>query len=124
MTQQPNLFTLDGDAQISYATTSINGQPHLTYQSSDSSLTFSGDDIRTQDSELGTLVSVSLLRTVDAGNTVLTLLLPGNVLQGSKAQTFDTLAIISKTSGILPHQGAERTYEVLNLNGTAAFVES
>ncbi|MEO8973330.1 MAG: hypothetical protein ABI406_17225, partial [Ktedonobacteraceae bacterium] len=95
-----------------------------TYQSSDSSLTFSGDDIRTQDSELGTLVSVSLLRTVDAGNTVLTLLLPGNVLQGSKAQTFDTLAIISKTSGILPHQGAERTYEVLNLNGTAAFVES
>ncbi len=119
----PNLFTFDGDAQISYSTTSINGQPQLTYQSSDNSLTFSGGDIRTQDGELGTLVSVSLIRTVDAGDTVLTLLLPGNILLEDKAQTFKTLAIITKTFGILPHQGAERVYEVLNLQGTAAFVE-
>ncbi len=49
---QPNLFTFDGDAQISYSTNSISGQPQFTYQSLDNSLTFSGGDIRTQDSEL------------------------------------------------------------------------
>lgn len=121
---QPNLFTFDGDAQISYASTSINGQPQFTYQDTDHNLTFSGGDIRTQESELGMLVSVSLMRTVDAGDTVLTLLLPGIILPWGEAQPLVTLAIITKTFGILPRQGAQRTYEVLNLQGTAQFVES
>ncbi|HEY6409625.1 MAG TPA: hypothetical protein VIY29_19370, partial [Ktedonobacteraceae bacterium] len=108
MTQQdnqPNLFELSGDGvQITYSTTSFDGKPHFDFQGpygSQESLTFIGSDISTQQSVLGTLVSVSLVRTIDAGNTVLTLLLPYVRLAGQEAQSFETLAIITKTYGIL-----------------------
>ena len=87
-------------------------------------LSFQNGDIRTQESELRTLVSASLDRTVDAGDTILTLLLPDIILPWGEAQPLMTLAIITKTFGILPRQGAQRTYQVLNLQGTARFVES
>jgi hypothetical protein len=129
MTQQenqPNLFELSGDGvQIIYSTTGIDGQPHFSYQGSygsQESLTFTGTEIRTQQSELGTLVSVSLLRTIDAGATVLTLLLPYVKLTGQDAQSFETLAIITQTFGILPHQGAQPTYQVVTLSGSARMV--
>ncbi len=104
MTQQdnqPNLFELSGyGVQITYSTTSIDGQPRFDYQGPygpQENLSFTGSEIRTQQSELGTLVSVTLLRTVDAGNTVLTLLLPYVRLAGQNAQSFETLAIVAKT---------------------------
>jgi hypothetical protein len=129
MTQQDNqanLFELSGDGvQITYSTTSFDGKPHFDYQSPygpQESLAFTGSEIRTQQSELGTLVSVSLLRTIDAGNTVLTLLLPFVRLTGQNAQSFETLAIITKTYGILPHQGAQPTYQVVSLSGSAKMV--
>src|SRR5450759_4974826 len=126
MTQQdnqPNLFELLGDGvQITYSTTSIDGKPHFDYQGHygpQENLAFTGSEIRTQQSELGTLVSVTLLRTVDAGNTILTLLLPFVRLTGQNAQSIKTLAIITKTYGILPHQGAQPTYRVVCLSGSA-----
>jgi hypothetical protein len=129
MTQQDNqanLFELSGDGvQITYSTTSFDGKPHFDYQGPygpQESLSFTGSEIRTQQSELGTLVSVSLLRTIDAGNTVLTLLLPFVRLTGQNAQSFETLAIITKTYGILPHQGDQPTYQVVSLSGSASMV--
>ncbi len=117
MTQQdnqPNLFELSGHGvQVTYSTTGIDGHPHHE------NLAFSGSEIRTQQSELGTLVSVTLIRTVDAGNTVLTLLLPSIRLTGETAQPFETLAIITKTFGILPHEGAQPTYHAVKLSGSA-----
>jgi hypothetical protein len=126
MTQQdnqPNLFELSGHGvQITYSTSGIDGQPHFNYSGSygpQDSLAFSGPEIRTQQSELGTMVSVTLMRTVDAGNTVLTLLLPSIRLTGETAKPFETLAIISKTYGILPHEGAQPTYHAVKLSGSA-----
>ncbi len=129
MTQQdnqPNLFELSGDGvHITYSTTSIDGKPHFDYQGHfgpQENLAFTGSEIRIQQSELGTLVSVSLLRTIDAGATVLTLLLPYVKLTGMDAQSFKTLAIITKTYGILPHHGAQPTYHVVHLSGSARMV--
>jgi hypothetical protein len=129
MTQQDNqanLFELSGDGvQITYSTTSFDGKPHFDYQGPygpQESLAFTGSEIRTQQSELGTLVSVSLMRTIDAGATVLTLLLPFVRLTGQGTQSFETLAIITKTYGILPHQGAQPTYRVVCLSGSAKMV--
>jgi hypothetical protein len=129
MTQQenqPNLFELSGDGvQITYSTTSFDGHPHFDFQGPygpQENLTFTGSEIRTQQSELGTLVSVTLLRTIDAGNTVLTLLLPFVRLTGQNAQSFETLAIVAKTYGILPHRGAQPTYQVVRLFGSAQIV--
>src|SRR6202790_2807894 len=68
-----NIFELTGEnVQISY---SARGpfpdqpglQPTITYQDSDQTLTFSGDQIRTQQSEMWSLVSVTLLPSIDAG---------------------------------------------------------
>ena len=123
---QPNLFELSGDGvQITYSTTGFDGKPHFDYQGPygpQVSLSFTGSEISTQQSVLGTLISVSLVRTIDAGDTVLTLLLPYVSLTGQYAQTFDTLAIITQTFGILPHQGAQPTYQVVTLSGSARMV--
>jgi len=126
MTQQdnqPNLFELSGHGvQITYSTTGIDGQPHFNYSGSyghHESIAFSGSEIRTQQSELGTLVSVTLIRTVNAGDTVLTLLLPSIRLTGETARPIETLAIISKTFGILPHEGAQPIYDAVKLSGSA-----
>lgn len=122
--REPNRFDITGSGvQITYEPIHFIDRPNLpqlTYQDSERNLTFHKGEIRTQHSELGTLVSVSLERTVDAGDSVLTLLLPSINLAGASEQNFDTLAIITRSFGILPHTGAGLDYTVLsNLQGVA-----
>src|SRR5579883_3230649 len=85
---EPNLFELHGhETHITYSTTSTAGKPQLVYRNNEQNYSFSGDEIRTQDSELGTLVSVSLVRTIDQGSTSLTLVVPSVNLAGSSNST-------------------------------------
>lgn len=125
---EANVFELMGDdVQISY---SARGpfidqpglKPTLTYQDQELNLTFTGEQLRTQQSELGTLVSVSLQSSIDAGGTILTLLLPTIEMGGMDEQPFETVAIITQTFGILPGAGARQTYDVLELEGVARFL--
>lgn len=130
MTQQartPNVFELTGDGvHILYQAIHFIDTPtlpELSYQDGQYDLTFHKDEIRTQQSELGTLVSVSLQRTVDTGATVLTLFLPAINLGGGTEANFETLAIISRTLGLIPGEGAREIYEaVLHLQGVARLV--
>jgi len=122
MTQQslkPNLFDLTGDGvQITYSTNSFEGPPQFRYNER----TFSGEEIRTQASELGTEVSVTLnIRLVDVGGTVLTLLLPDVILGETTAQSFQTLVILTSRPEVV-RPGAQLSYSVLPLQGTARFV--
>ena len=82
--QQPILFALTGSGvHLTYSSTSISGKPQLTYQDSGQTRQFSGDEIRRLDHpDLGTLVSVSLVKTVDAGSTSLTVVVPRVALPG------------------------------------------
>ncbi len=86
---EPNLFTLQGvgpkykDVQISYSTSSITGQPLFSYKDSEGTHSFKGDEIHTQKTETGTMVTVTLKLTVDTGNTMLTILVPDIKLEGS-----------------------------------------
>lgn len=123
---EPNLFELHGhDAHITYSTTSVAGKPQLVYRTKEQSYSFSGDDIRTQDSELGTLVSVSLVRTIDQGSTSLTLVVPSVNLAGEQQQHIKTLAVVTKhIVGVQPLQkGARELYHEVSLEGKAEFVE-
>jgi hypothetical protein len=73
----PNLFTLQGGGvKINYSTSGFDGKPHFTYQTSSQTLNFSGSQIRTASTELGTLVTVSITITVDSGSTSFTVLVP------------------------------------------------
>ena len=116
---EPTLFKLTGDGvQITYSTSSFEGPPQFRYNER----TFTGEEIRTQASELGTEVSVTLqLRLAAVGGTVLTLLLPEVILGETAAQSFQTLAILANRPEVV-RPGAQLSYTVLTLQGTAWFV--
>lgn len=128
---EPNLFSLQGigpkfkDVQISYSTSSIAGQPLFTYKDSKGTHSFKGDAIRTQKTEISTIVTVTLESVPDLRVTTLTLLLPAINLDGS-AREFKTIAIrtTSKTTIGGPRlvKGAVQSYEVIDLKGTASSV--
>jgi hypothetical protein len=129
--KEPNMFVLQGvgpkfkDVQISYSTSSITGQPLFNYKDSKGTHNFKGDEIRTQKTEMGTMVTVTLESIPDLRITTLTLLLPAINLDSS-AREFKTIAIrtTSKTTIGGPRfaKGILQFYEVIDLKGTASSV--
>jgi hypothetical protein len=81
MTQQNNVpivYQLAGDGiQITYTVSNTNGEAQFDYQDAQGSRTFTGNQVNTGQSPLGTLVTVFLLQTIDSGSTTLTLVVPG-----------------------------------------------
>jgi len=61
------------------------------------------------------------IRLVDVGGTVLTLLLPEVILGETTAQSFQTFAILANRPEVV-RPGAQLSYTVLPLQGTARFV--
>lgn len=123
---QPNQFDLSGHGvQITFSSTSFAGQPLFGYQGALGSHTAQGDQIRTQESELGTLVSVTLVPSVDAQTVCFTVVLPSINLAGQEEQSFKTIAIQTTHAGPdTVRVGARERYEVFHLHGTAKFIVS
>ena len=128
MTQQsenPNQYQLtSSEVQITYTPGNDNGQPELGYQGSHGNITFTGNDIRNEETTLGTLITVFLVRTVDRGSVTLTLLMPGVNLADTTEQPIQTLAIETQNLfSILDRNKARQTqiYQVYNLQGTARY---
>jgi hypothetical protein len=133
VTKMPNLYTLHNNViqggqfslSVSYATSGIDGKPHLQYHDTHETLHFSGEEIRTIDSEVGTLVSVTIRRTVDSGSTSFTLVIP-NVNLGQSTQThISTFGITTiHRFSVVPifNQGQVETYTETQLEGTAELV--
>jgi hypothetical protein len=124
--KQPTLYELSGDGlQITYMTTSLTGDPQFYYHDASESKVFTGDQIRTTvEPELGTLVSVVIRLTVDAGSTTFTLLVPRVSLRLSDSVPITTVGIttLHKFSIIGPPHGQSDFYTPHRLQGTAAFV--
>lgn len=125
-TPTPNQYILqNGNLKINYSTTGIDGKPHLSYQSKTQTLNFSGDQIRTVGTEIGTLVTVTTQMTIDTGSTSFTVLIPHVNLDS-------TLLATIKTEGNSTHhkfsmipnlnRGQLDTYNYFALSGTASFV--
>ena len=125
--QQPNLFALTGSGvHLTYSSTSISGKPQLTYQDTGQTRQFSGDEIRRlDDADLGTLVSVSLVKTVDAGSTSLTVVVPRVALPGGHPVHLHTIAVrgLHQLTVDTPRVGQLDSYQVLKLHGTASLVD-
>ena len=91
---EANLYDLYGtNLRVTYSSTGIDGKPHFLYQDQTQALSFTGDEIRTAKSEIGTLVTVSISRTVDTGFTSFTLVVPSVDLDQSRQATITTLGI-------------------------------
>ena len=128
---EPNQFVLHGighknkAVSIIYSTTSITGKPIFNYKDSKGTYSFTGDKIRTQKTEMGTMVTVTLESVPDLRVTTLTLIVPAINLDGS-ARDFKTIAIrtTSKTTIGGPRlvKGPIQSYEVIDLKGTVSSV--
>jgi hypothetical protein len=122
----PNLFELRAkQLHISYSTSGIDGKAHFTYQDAQQTLSFKGDQIRALDTEIGTLVSVSIRRTVDTGSTTFSILIPTVNLDATRSANIATRGIttIHKFSMIPAfNSGQTEIYSTVILNGTARAV--
>ncbi|BBD65945.1 hypothetical protein NIES4072_03760 [Nostoc commune NIES-4072] len=128
----PNLYNFTGYnskgekvATINYSTSSFTGKPLFNYQQQKETLNFTGDEIRTVDTEIGTLVTVTIKKTIDTGNTTFTLLIPRVNLGNNIEAKVETKGITTTNRfSVIPqfNQGQKQTYTTINLRGTAQSV--
>lgn len=130
----PNLYNLHNNViqggqfslHVSYTTSGIDGKPHFHYQDAQQTLNFAGDQIRTVESDVGLLVSVTIRQTVDAGSTTFTLIIPTVNLGQSAQARISTLGITTiHRFSIVPqfNLGQIETSTVSQLEGNAERVE-
>lgn len=128
---QPNRYVLtsqDGKTKVDYETSSLIGQPILNLtQGSGPIRHFSGSQIRTLSSEVGTLVTVTTHITVDTGSTSFSVLIPAISLAAvADSKPFSTDSIVTSHSGpnSVPSTGVHETYQFIPMKGEANFVLS
>lgn len=126
-TVTPNLYQLSGhNLHVTYSPTGIDGKPHMTYQDAHQSKSFKGDEVRTVECDLGTLVSVTLRMTPDVGSTTLSVVIPRMRISPVSVAAVHTECITTVHS--MPFappqaiQGQLDTYTVTSLRGTAQAV--
>src|SRR5215471_7128475 len=128
---QPNRFTLqsgDGKTKVDYETTSFIGQPTLNLTQGPGPIRhFSGSQIRTLNTEIGKLVTVTTNMTIDTGSTSFSVLIPAITLAAvGDHKPFSTDAIITSHTGpnSVPPTGVHETYHFIAMHGEATFVLS
>jgi hypothetical protein len=122
---EPNLYEVHGHGiHVTYSTSSISGKPLFNYHDAVRTKNFSGDEIQVQESMIGKLVSVFLLRTIDGPSTSFTLLVPTVRLPASEITNISTEGITTLHKfSIFPPVGQTELYTVHPLHGTARFVK-
>jgi hypothetical protein len=131
----PNMYSVHGHGvAVTYTPTGhgpiLAGQDGPTvfvYQDSQRSLAFAEPDVSTVTVPgIGTLVSVTIARTVDVGSTTFSLVVPDVVLTNGGPNNIDTVGLTtvnhSPLIGPAGHPQQE-TYTTRRLRGTAANVE-
>jgi hypothetical protein len=129
---KPNRYVMqssDGNTKVDYETSSFIGQPtlNLTQGPGGPIRHFTGSQIRTLNSEIGTLVTVTTQLTIDTGSTSFSVLIPAISLTAtSDHKTFATEAIITSHTGpnSVPSTGVHEKYQFIPLKGEATFVLS
>lgn len=127
---EPNNYTFKGkDIEVHYSATSKNGDPLMSYQDSERQVRARGKEIRQEQTELGTLVTLTLEPDADAGQLNFTLVVPRAVL-GNNGDSVRLLTegIITRTT--LPPRLAIasgrqlQTYRVVRMMGQGNFIVS
>jgi len=117
-----------GRKRITYDATSFAGQRQLTYDNGTESRTFIGDDVRSEESALGTLLTVVLKVIFDGPKDFLTLVLPEVLVESGKPEKLSTPVIFHTVQGSIAgrplNPGPVQTYEEKTFRGTASFVLS
>lgn len=126
-TVTPNLYHLSGHhLHVTYATSSLDGKPTMSYQDAHQSKSFRGDEIRAVECDLGTLVSVTLRSTPDVGSTSLSLFVPRMRITAGTTASVNTECVTTLHSMPFAPQaalGQIDTYHVVAVHGTAQHVQ-
>jgi hypothetical protein len=126
--KEPNLYELSRDnIELTYSTTSVDGSARFSFRDAERKLDFSGEQIRTCATELGTEVTVTLEVIADDRTVTLTLLVP-DVNLGQETEVQLATAAIETTNhttfgGPRLITGPLQTYRVIELHGTAKSVQ-
>lgn len=122
----PNFYQLQNQyIKVTYSTSSFSGKPLLEYKDKQKKLSFSGDEIKTTETEIGTLVTVTIHKTLDTGSITFSVLIPDVNLGNNKEAKITTQGITTvKRFSTIPtlNQGQRQTYTVTPLFGTAQAV--
>jgi hypothetical protein len=125
---EPNVYELSGDdTQITYATTGADGKPTFSYSGTKGERSYSGDEIGTLDSALGTEVTVTIDDIADLHIITLTLLIPEMWIAPHSGLEVRTMAIFTtKEEPITAPVGlpaAREQYAVIALDSEGELVD-
>jgi hypothetical protein len=124
----PNLFELrNRRISVSFSATSITGDPLMHFKDRRHEVSVRGEEIRQVETEVGTLVTLTLEPDADAGALLFTLVIPRVVLATPNVtQPIATQGIYtrSRLPPRLPASVQLQTSEVVELKGTASFIVS
>jgi hypothetical protein len=126
---EPNQFELLGRGiSISFSRTSITGDPLFHYQDACREVNARGDDIRQVETEIGTLVTITLEPDADAGSLLFTVLIPRARLEGVGSELrISTEGILTRSRfpfSPAPMNDQLQEYKSLMMTGRATFVVS
>jgi hypothetical protein len=123
-----NTFTLRSRrVSVTYSATSITGQPLMYFRDRQREMSVRGEEIRQVETEIGTMVTITLEPDADAGGLLFTLIVPRVVLATPGVeQTVVTQGIYtrSRLPPRLPASVQLQTYEAVELKGSASLVVS
>lgn len=121
----PNLFELLGrGVSIHFSTTSFTGEARLHYQDACREVNASGEEIRQEETELGTLVTVTLEPDADAGSLLFTVVIPRARVDGPEREVrIETHGFLTRGRfSRLPTDAQLQTYIAVPLRGRASIV--
>ncbi len=122
----PNLYELSGTRlKVTYSSSSIAGKPLLTIRQGRKDQQFTGNEIKTDKTQIGQLVTVTLETQPDRKTVLFSVLLPEVNLPDSLKSNIKTEAIVTtiKTTIAGPPKGQVQTYKTVLLSGTARSVD-
>jgi hypothetical protein len=127
--EDANLFELRrGSSRITYTASNIAGEPVVSYKDGGTMRTFTGDEVRREQTEIGTLVTVTLSAIPDLETRLLTLVLPEVQVNSGTPEKVGVPVIFTRVemsiAGPPLHPGPVQTYDVKIYNGTARFIVS
>jgi hypothetical protein len=115
-----NKFVLKHDqVEVDYT---LGATPALVYRDGTSTKSFTAPEITTEQTGLGTLVSVALVLTIDTGGERFGFFLPQLDVPSGQSAEFRTAGVYERFSGpdSLPHR--EPSWRCIELHGTAQTV--
>src|SRR5512144_2185253 len=127
--EQPNLFLLSRrNVRIRYQTSSVQGAPEFHYEDGRLSIDRRGDEIRTEQTNIGQLVTIVLEQVPDLQTDTFTVVLPSINLPERRPASLSTIGVLTRDLTTIGGPGLVvgqvQTYDAIELNGTAQLVRA